>query len=371
MPINDDDLLLINDGTETQTITFAQLKDGSMLNDTDKFLVNDGTKTETLTWAQFQQEIITPPEIGSVVLSEDEPENSHRFTNEAFTTTIVMADEGTPEGTKSIRGWVLSDLTLAIETDEIIDVDPNNADLPPTTWSVAPPATLKNPANAFNGLLSTTTAGGGNNATAASNPGQPISVALIGVFDPGIPFNDSIGAIATINGNAGNEDFDASSDIRMTIDGVEYTFQNGDLTQSAYPGANAAFREFIYRGSGVITRIEVHSHEGFSCGLDGIELDEEGLLTDGKEYPILTFKTDKHLAYLETGETLTQEDSAATGKITRIDVANKQVEFISFTGTWGPANSGHYGIGPTKTVNDVRQYLVLDSNRNVTALQSA
>ena len=117
MPINDDDLLLINDGTETQTITFAQLKDGSMLNDTDKFLVNDGTKTETITWAQFQQEIITPPEIGDVVLSEDNPETSTRFTNEAFTTTIVMADDGTPESNKSIRAWVLSKIR-ALKTDE-------------------------------------------------------------------------------------------------------------------------------------------------------------------------------------------------------------------------------------------------------------
>ena len=57
MSINDNDKLLVSDGSKTETITFAQFKDGTVLNDNDKFLVNDGNKTETVTWAQLQGDL--------------------------------------------------------------------------------------------------------------------------------------------------------------------------------------------------------------------------------------------------------------------------------------------------------------------------
>ena len=57
MTLSDSDRLLVNDGSETNTITFAQFKDGSVLNPTDLFLVNDGTKTETISWEQIEDEL--------------------------------------------------------------------------------------------------------------------------------------------------------------------------------------------------------------------------------------------------------------------------------------------------------------------------
>ena len=57
MAINDTDRLLVNDGSKTETITFAQFKDGTVLNDSDKFLINDGSKTETITWAEIEDEL--------------------------------------------------------------------------------------------------------------------------------------------------------------------------------------------------------------------------------------------------------------------------------------------------------------------------
>ena len=57
MPTNNNDRLLVNDGSKTETITFAQFKDGTVLNDSDKFLINDGTTTETITWAQLKSEV--------------------------------------------------------------------------------------------------------------------------------------------------------------------------------------------------------------------------------------------------------------------------------------------------------------------------
>ena len=57
MALNDSDRFVINDGTVSQTITFAEFKDGTVLNDSDKFLVNDGVKTETITWLEIQDEL--------------------------------------------------------------------------------------------------------------------------------------------------------------------------------------------------------------------------------------------------------------------------------------------------------------------------
>ena len=67
-----DDKFLVNDGTETNTVTFEEIKKGkssTMLNDSDLFLVNDGTKTETVTWAQMQENAGTAPVIDSVTLA--------------------------------------------------------------------------------------------------------------------------------------------------------------------------------------------------------------------------------------------------------------------------------------------------------------
>ena len=57
MAISDTDKLLVNDGSKTETITFSQFKDGTVLNDSDQFLINDGTKTETITWAEIEDEL--------------------------------------------------------------------------------------------------------------------------------------------------------------------------------------------------------------------------------------------------------------------------------------------------------------------------
>ena len=97
--LNNGDKFLVNDGTETNTVTFAELKkgkDSTLLNDSDLFLINDGTKTETIRWDKLQEEIGAAPVIDSVTLIEDEPEGRFRFTNQSFTTTYVMAEDGRP-----------------------------------------------------------------------------------------------------------------------------------------------------------------------------------------------------------------------------------------------------------------------------------
>ena len=125
-----DDKFLVNDGTETNTVTFEEIKKGkssTMLNDSDLFLVNDGTKTETVTWAQMQEDAGTAPVIDSVTLAEDTPETKERFTNQFFTTTYVMAEDGKPASTKSMRAWVEGDLVGTCDTDPIQTVDDTSA----------------------------------------------------------------------------------------------------------------------------------------------------------------------------------------------------------------------------------------------------
>ena len=57
MAINDSDLLLINNGSSSETITFSQLRDGTVLNDSDLFLINDGSVTNTVQWSEIKSEI--------------------------------------------------------------------------------------------------------------------------------------------------------------------------------------------------------------------------------------------------------------------------------------------------------------------------
>lgn len=388
MPINDDDLLLINDGTETQTITFAQLKDGSMLNDTDKFLVNDGTKTETITWDQLQQEIITPPEIDSVVLSEDEPESSKRFTNEAFTTTIVMADDGTPESTKSIRGWVEGSLIpVSPESDEIVGVSgdgltltfssdqelsqfaagdviqQDNADLHSSTASQLDPSDTVGGSITNEGLTFTA-------STASTYSRSIVTVET----DERVQFEmtvDSIGSGALIGFSQEGTDgspgptivgavYDSTGNFRYTNNwssgavGASYT--TGDIVGATLDNSTGEVT-FYKNGArqGAVTidinqpmKLYVHSNNGQVTANFG---------ADGFTYPVDGFSNFQRL-----------EPSGIVGSV---DAAGLTLTMSKVFGDWGPANSGRYAVGPAKAGGYTKEYLVLDSNLNVTGLQSA
>ena len=97
MPINDTDRLLVNDGSKTETITFSQFKDQTVLNDNDKFLINDGTKTETITWAEIEEEL-GPKGIVN-------------------TPSVLLPNEGAGSGDK-----------VYLKTDKIIEVEGGGVD---------------------------------------------------------------------------------------------------------------------------------------------------------------------------------------------------------------------------------------------------
>jgi len=109
MPINDSDRLLVNDGNQTETITFGQLKEGTVLNDSDLILINDGVKTETIRWEQVKEEIVppsSPPGLSAVVLSQDEPIDESRYSGKSFTSELLAAGgkATTAEMTATVTG---------------------------------------------------------------------------------------------------------------------------------------------------------------------------------------------------------------------------------------------------------------------------
>ena len=113
MPVNDTDKLLVNDGSKTETVTFAQFKEGSMLNDTDKFLINDGSKTETVTWSDIQDELGPKGEVAKpTVLKPKDGAGSGE--ERALQTDEIIAVEG---------GGIDTCETELIESVETVNAD--------------------------------------------------------------------------------------------------------------------------------------------------------------------------------------------------------------------------------------------------------
>ena len=56
------------------------------------------------------------------------------------------------------------------------------------------------------------------------------------------------------------------------------------------------------------------------------------------------------------------------GIIGSVNVAGNSLTLSSSDGAWGPANAGHYAIGPTKTIDNAKKYLNLDASLNVIGL---
>lgn len=150
MVLNPNDLFLVNDGTETKTVTFEEInkgKNSTMLNNTDRFLVNDGTKTETVTWAQMISDAGTPPVVDTVTLTEDSP-GGDRFTNKSFTTTYTMAEDGNPPSIKGIRLKFNGDLDYSIgPIDSVVDKQVIYSD--PANFT-NPNGTITDPEKGFN-----------------------------------------------------------------------------------------------------------------------------------------------------------------------------------------------------------------------------
>ena len=419
--LNPSDEFLVNDGTETKTTTWQEMKLGkssTALNDGDLFLVNDGTKTETVTWLQVKQEAGTAPVIDSVTLAEDTPDTKERFTNQAFTTTYVMAEDGKPASTKTMRAWVLSELDKTIETDEIIGIDEAatdeiiaNEDVTGPTWSnfLTANQTINNPERAFNG-------------TAPANGGDSNNYAQLGTKDGVFTFAPEpplflpkgskvfswlgLQMYFTFQGQQSADGGSGSTEEVIVTTEDCYLGPAGELNGlTVYPLEQ--FSKNYVTSLGQITlndtvlkdddswqKITFASNKnlaGFGSG-EFVKTDDAGITFDavivdssadnpsmqgygptivdsGKLKPTrqevkrleLNFTTNKDLQYFENGDAVNQDDGAASGIVALADADNSIITLSEITGTWGPENTGRYAIGPTKTISDVKQYLKLDA----------
>ena len=92
--------------------------------------------------------------------------------------------------------------------------------------------------------------------------------------------------------------------------------------------------------------------------------------TGGSDDAVLTFANDNKLALFADGDSIKQDDNAASGAVAILDVAAKTIQVAGSTGTWS-ANTGNYVIGPrTPSIADSTLYASLDSSLNVVNLQS-
>lgn len=89
--------------------------------------------------------------------------------------------------------------------------------------------------------------------------------------------------------------------------------------------------------------IMANSRGGQNTMVGGIEIDGS-VLVNNAFLPQLTFASDKNLDKFKQGDVINQEDSAASGTVDSVDIAAKTITLATSTGTWGPANAGHYGI---------------------------
>ena len=125
--INDSDLMLIQSqvsGT-TEKITFQQFREQTVLNDDDRLVLNDGTKTSTITWGEMKGELVPALE-GEASVTPVAP-----TTTDTLTCT-VLATGGVPPYTYAyqwfnkygtIYGWQpypgATESTLALSDDNL------------------------------------------------------------------------------------------------------------------------------------------------------------------------------------------------------------------------------------------------------------
>ena len=84
----------------------------------------------------------------------------------------------------------------------------------------------------------------------------------------------------------------------------------------------------------------------------------------------LLFASDKGLLSFENGDPVDQNNGACSGVISSVDVNALRMTIGGSTSLWGPANNGHFVIGPTKTIDAAKQYLNLDASLNVIGLNA-
>jgi len=285
------------------------------------------------------QAVAVAPVIDTVVLA-DSPE-AERFTSATFATTVTMTEDGVPASTKGLKAWVEGTLKVTPLTSAITNVGAgpiysNGVATSTGSFKSGNPAT-----NGFDG----------NAATFCAN--SAVGVSPIGTDWVEVTFTPALNVTSTL-------DFlfwDPEHFQQVSINGGAYQVVPASVAPSiSFTGTVSTIRfssTFDLRGAGSFSGV----------GYDG------AILVDGAIQ--MTFASDKDLTVFASGDAVNQEDSAASGTVGFIDAIANTMALATSTGTWGPANAGHYVIGPDKPAADVKLYTVHDAAGAVSDLQSS
>ena len=144
------DKILVNRADETYSITFAELRNSVVtttntyrqqvkdlmraaddVKDDDLFLVERAGDPYKVTYKEIVDSVKppAPPVISNVSLVENNPGALPRFTDQEFTTTVTLSDQGEPLSEKSIDAYVegtfKSSLRSTNPITNVVDVDPD------------------------------------------------------------------------------------------------------------------------------------------------------------------------------------------------------------------------------------------------------
>ena len=350
-----EDIILINRAGKSYQVSSLELRDSvtsdnPIVKDDDLLLLNRGNKSYKTTFLDLKNSIKRPPEIGSIVLRADTPDSDNRFTNEDFTATIDMDDDGVPLSTKAIRARLLGSLNIPIETDIITAVDTI------TGRGYSDGDIYGSPQNPIGNSKWTMDQGfDGNLNTPVSSQfttGTPYGVN----FTPPVEFNagDKL-EVYCIYKNQVN-----TIKVNKRVKNVNQGQWN-DMTECI--GNDGAFTSIETQDLG---NFDNPGGPGKWCQFSGVRINGE-ILIDYKDRIQLTFASGLGLDKLQVGDTLTQSTGDGTGVIREIDLVNNTILFTSTTGTW-TANGTNIAIGPLANFDGEQSYLNLDSNLNVIGL---
>ena len=322
MTVDPTDKFLVNRSGSSYHVDQQDLM--AQLEDDDLLLVNRNFKSYKITGAEFKGSLSSPPIIQSVTLTEDDPEGA-RFTSQDFTTTAVMLDNGNPDSTKSIRGWVEGSLSSTIETDEITAVDISSA---PT----------------YSDLVSGTSVSGGGFEKWFDGDTSQSTRAVDGssaTFTYTFPFDVTSLRVWTYG----------AANLESQHGGLEV---NG-IPQSGMPGKDW-FTPAVSFPFNTLTIKTTSVNTNAVTGLGAIEVNG-GLLIDGEFQTSLTLASDKDLAKLQPGDEICQNNAVDGKPCGIVGSVDTDTNTISLSSSTAGSHGQTFSAGGTEnfTPGDVKE----------------
>jgi hypothetical protein len=329
--------------------------DMSTVKDTDLLLINRAGVDYNCTFADWKNSQKRAPDVGSVTLAD--VAGGGRFTSTAFPVSATMTDDGLPTSTKKLKAYIEGRLSFT--------VTPNSDEITKVAGNVLTFAGAKDLANF--------TVGEGirQNSAAAHATG-------IG-FDAYISTN-LYNTVAEIKANA-TRVYEVQP--HVPVGSLLYYIPTFDVTKLTSP---VLLWHNSPRGQGQagLTVRDATSWRGLWSSCDFTSAgDYERFTIDGsthsgpQRYGMDALFLVIAQAGVQPGPSRNAfrapviDSGIASGVIGSINVAAHTITLSESAGTWGPANAGHYVIGPTKTTPaaNIKLYCKLNPAGFVSDLQ--